>query len=108
MRRIKEVEIGDRKVTIRELTVAEVRNWFKDLGKMRENGVDLVNEGIIADASLEDVVRMSDVTMDDLDRLTPSQIEPMIATCREINPHFFQLRHRLSEAARAMSLPVKD
>ncbi|MBF0602136.1 MAG: phage tail assembly protein [Nitrospirae bacterium] len=106
MKRMKEISIGDRVVTVRELTVSEVRAWFKDLSGMRDNSIDLVNEALMADASLGDMVRMSNITMDDLDNLTPSQIETLLAVCREVNPHFFQLRHRLSEAARVMPSAV--
>lgn len=102
MKRTKEVELDGRTVTVRELTVAEVRLWLKDLDQLREGAIDLVTEGIMADASLGDVARMTDLTPEALDDLTPSQIEVVITVCREINPHFFRLRDRLLEAARAM------
>ena len=102
MRRTKEVELDGRTVTIRELTVAEVRLWLKDLDQLREGAIDLVTEGIMADASISDVARMTDLSPEDLDNLTPSQIEEVIAVCRELNPHFFRLRDRLLEAARAI------
>ncbi|MBF0626518.1 MAG: hypothetical protein HQL82_17150 [Magnetococcales bacterium] len=102
MKRTKEVELDGRTVTVRELTVAEVRLWLKDLDQLREGALDLVTEGIMADASLGDVARMTDLQAADLDEMTPSAIEGLIAACREINPHFFRLRDRLLEAARAM------
>ncbi|MBF0137467.1 MAG: hypothetical protein HQL65_14615 [Magnetococcales bacterium] len=102
VRRTKEVELEGQKITIRELTVAEVRHWFKDLEQVQEGSIDLVNEGIVADASLGDVVRMTDLQVADLDEMTPSTIETLIVACREINPNFFRLRDRLLKAARAM------
>ncbi|MBF0626437.1 MAG: hypothetical protein HQL82_16735 [Magnetococcales bacterium] len=102
MRRTKEVELDGRTVTVRELTVAEVRLWLKDLDQLREGAIDLVTEGIMADASLGDVARMTDLQAADLDEMTPSAIEGLITACREINPHFFRMRDRLLEAARAM------
>ena len=102
MKRTKEIDIDGRAVTVRELTVAEVRNWLKDLEQVREGGIDLVTEGIMADASISDVARMTDLSPEDLDNLTPSQIEEVVTSCREINPHFFRLRDRLLEAARSI------
>ncbi|MBF0157500.1 MAG: hypothetical protein HQL57_09985 [Magnetococcales bacterium] len=102
MKRTKEIELDGRTVTVRELTVAEVRLWLKELDQLREGALDLVTEGIMADASLGDVARMTDLTPEELDGFTPSAIESVIAVCREINPHFFRLRDRLLEAARAM------
>ncbi|MBF0142849.1 MAG: hypothetical protein HQL59_05255 [Magnetococcales bacterium] len=102
MKRTKEVQLDEHTVTVRELTVAEVRLWLKELDQLREGALDLVTEGIIADASLGDVARMTDLQAADLDEMTPSQIEELITACREINPHFFRLRDRLLEAARAM------
>lgn len=102
MRRIKEIQLDGRTVTVRELTVAEVRLWLKELDQLREGPIDLVSEGIMADASLGDVTRMTDLSPEELDEMPPSQIEAVVTACREINPHFFRLRDRLLEAARAM------
>lgn len=97
--RTKEIDIDGRKVIVRELTVAEVRYWMKDLERMREDTIDLVTEGIMDNASLTDVVRMTDLAITDLDDMTPSEIDTIMATCREVNPHFFKLRQRLIDAA---------
>ncbi|MBF0424673.1 MAG: hypothetical protein HQL66_02480 [Magnetococcales bacterium] len=102
MKRTKGVQLDERTVTVRELTVAEVRLWLKELDQLREGALDLVTEGIMADAFLGDVARMTNLTPEELDDLLPSQIEVMITVCREINPHFFRLRDRILEAARAM------
>lgn len=103
MQRTKEIELdGGRRITVRELTVAELRNWLKDLENAKDKTIDLVTEGIIPDASLTDVSRMIDLTLEDLDALTPTQIAGMVAVCKELNPHFFQLRDRLMVAARSI------
>ncbi|MBF0148276.1 MAG: hypothetical protein HQL84_18865 [Magnetococcales bacterium] len=97
MRRIKTLTLEEppREVTFRELTVAEIRNWLVTLEKAEGGMVDFVSEGLLEEASLSDVVLMSDLSMDELNRMAPSEIEVLIPVCRELNPRFFSLRHRL-------------
>ncbi|MBF0214893.1 MAG: hypothetical protein HQM00_15255, partial [Magnetococcales bacterium] len=86
-----------------ELTVAEIRNWLKTLENAQGNVVDFISEGLLEDGSLSDVARMSDLSMEDLDRMAPSEIAALIPVCRELNPHFFTLRDRLVLASQTMA-----
>ncbi|MBF0283139.1 MAG: hypothetical protein HQL51_01620 [Magnetococcales bacterium] len=52
------------------------------------------------DAALEDITRMSDLKPEEIGDLTPSTLEGVLAVCKEINPHFFRLRGRLTALAR--------
>ncbi|MBF0214548.1 MAG: hypothetical protein HQM00_13470, partial [Magnetococcales bacterium] len=62
MRRTKTITVGDpsRTVIIREPTVAEVRNWLVALEKLKTDPIDFVTHGLIDDASLTDLVLMTD------------------------------------------------
>lgn len=102
MKKTKEIKINDRTVTVRELTVAEVRNWELDI-KSENMTYDLISEALIKGASLADAVRMSDVTMEDMDTMTPTDVESIIDGCREVNPHFFALRENLLRMGEKLS-----
>jgi hypothetical protein len=105
MRRTKTITLGDpaREVTFRELTVAEIRNWLAALEKAEGGAVDFVSEGLLEEGSLSDVVLMSDLTLEELDLMAPSEIEALIPVCQELNSRFFTLRNRLVLASRAVA-----
>lgn len=103
MKRSKQIDIENRTVIVRELTVAEIRHWMKDLENIKEATIDLVTEGLMEEASLADVVRMTNLTIEDLDAMTPSEIDTVMAVCREVNPHFFKLRKRLADAVKMIT-----
>lgn len=85
-------------VTVRELTVGEIRAWLKDLqsesaeiqsGRMEP---DLIDVMLLRDVSLQDVRRMSSLTAEQVEGLAPSQLRDVVAAARELNEDFFALR----------------
>ena len=102
MRQTQVVEMDGRTVTVRELTVAEVRQWFKALEQTKEGAIDLVAECLIEEISLADVCRMTDLQPSDMDEMTPSEIEQVVAVCIGVNPHFFRMRGNLLQVGRAL------
>ena len=87
-------------VTVKELTVGEVRNWLLDA----ETGVsdDPLHSLALEECSLADLARMCDVDARALEDYTPSQLAPLVAVAKELNPHFFRVRAALSGVARMM------
>ena len=96
MRRTKTITVGDpeREVIIRETTVAEIRVWLQEMERLRTEQIDFVTHGLLNEASLSDITMMSNLTMEDLDGMVPSEIREVIAACQEINPDFFTIRSR--------------
>ena len=92
----KELQIGDLRVICRELTVMQVRKWLEDAGKTQS--LDIVSSALFAECTLDDLMRMTDLTADAVDQLRPSQVETVIGLCKELNPHFFALLGRLTGA----------
>lgn len=92
----KELLIGELPVVCRELTVMQVRKWLEEAGSL--STMDIVSSALFADCSIDDIVRMTDLTPDKIDALRPSQVEAVIAVCKELNPHFFGLLGRLTGA----------
>lgn len=94
MRLLREIQVAGLKVVVRELTVAEIRAWLD--GKVDETP-DLVDSFLSEEIALSDLPVMSDLTREAIDGLTPSEIDDVIAACREVNARFFAMRARLAE-----------
>ena len=87
-------------VTVKELTVGEVRNWLLDA----ETGVegDPLHALVLEECSFDDLARMSDIDARALEGYTPSELAPLVAAAKELNPHFFRVRAALAGVARLM------
>ena len=96
------VQLGDRDVVVRELTVAELRQWIADERAERLGAAeDLIDQGL-HDVPLSLVARFTRLPVDDLRALPPSQIDRVIDAGREVNPRFFGLLGRLQAAGSAL------
>lgn len=89
------VTIREVKVTVKELTVADVRAWLKEMSQ--GVALDLVGDGLFQDqnGSLRDVLLMTDADAGELDQMTPAEVSQILDKCQKVNPHFFTLRARL-------------
>lgn len=87
-----------RDVVVRELTVGEVRDWLAEV-ECGAVTVDIVSGSVWQDLSLDDLPRMCDATLAELDAYAPSELETLVTACKEINRHFFLPR---AEVARVM------
>ncbi len=86
------IAIGAQVVGFRELTVAEVRAWLQSLAVADEiEGVDLADVLLFEDEGirLRDFSRLTDLTFDRLQAMTPAELGDVLAKCREVNPRFF-------------------
>ena len=92
----RELSLDGTPVIVREMTVLQVRDWLA--AATAERPLDLVGDGLFPACALADLPRMTDLTAERIDHLRPSQIEQVIAACKELNPHFFGMTERLSRA----------
>jgi hypothetical protein len=97
----REVPFGERLVTVREMTVGEVRDWMVEIEQGTQQ-IDPAGEYVFDDCSLQDLMRMSDATKDVFDSAAPSDIEPLRQAARELNPHFFRVRAAVAAAQQAI------
>ena len=83
-------------VTVRELTVAEVRDWVTDSAAagVRDPIHALALEGL----GLDELARMISCPAADLEAFTPSELGELLAAAKALNPHFFRLRSALEWA----------
>jgi hypothetical protein len=95
---VRAVELPGMTVTVRELTVAEVRTWVAE----QEAGasVDPLRAMVFDDCGLDDLARMSDASADALEAFGHSELERVREACKALNPHFFKVRAILTGIAR--------
>ena len=99
MRITETVDLGDgRNVTVRELTVGEVRKWLAGLATAAERPADLVSDALFEGFSLADLGLFASeaVASDDL---TQSEVRAVFDAAKRLNPDFFHLRGRLLQAS---------
>lgn len=94
------VLVGALAVNVRELTFGEVRDWM--VSSEAGAAIDPLHALAFDDCSLDDLARMCDRSAAELEEFTPSELESLVRTCKELNPHFFRLRAALSGVAQMM------
>lgn len=92
MRITKTLQINERQIEIKELTVGEVRKWLRDRASGKAEDVLL-----FADIDASMLQAMAGMDESQLDEFTGSEVERIIALCKEVNPHFFQTRDRVRQ-----------
>lgn len=86
MRPAKVIKIGEREITIKEITVREIRTFWQDLETEPQAGVD----GMYAVLTRFFPTCVSGVALSELDDMTPSEIKQIYTAFREINADFFE------------------
>ena len=90
----KELQLGSISVTVRELTVIQVRDWLAAMVQPGDQ-VDIIDQAFFHECSLSDLQRMTSLTHAQIDQLRPSDLRQVIALCKELNPDFFGFMARL-------------
>lgn len=97
------VMVGERPVTVRELTVAEVRNWVAEL---EGRHLDPIRAMVFDDCSLDDLERMADMSAADMEAFAPGDLAELHAAAKALNPHFFKVREALASVSRAIQAGI--
>lgn len=92
----REIKVGERRVTVRELTVAEVRQWLGDAGARPQ--IDTVDAMLFEEISLPDLARMTSLDVESMGDWQPSQLREVIAAAKDLNKDFFAMRERIVSA----------
>jgi len=84
-------------ITVKELTVGDVRDWLRSLSDLQ--GFDAVDAALFQDegCSIDDLLRMTDIEKSELDQLAPADVVKIIDKCKKVNPHFFRFRAAMVE-----------
>lgn len=94
MRVIREIEVAGLKIQVRELTLKEIRAWFKSVSSP-ENSNDLVDATLFEEFSVSDLLVLTDLSMERIDGMTPTDVREVVAVAKEVNADFFAMRNRL-------------
>lgn len=78
-------------VTVRELSVAEIRAWMAQSQEAAQALPDLVDNLLLPGVALPDLTHLSSLTAAQIETLTPSELDQVLTAAREINRHFFGL-----------------
>lgn len=92
MRRTETLKVGDNSVTLRELTVGEVRGML--LSRPEQDTVDYL---LFDDITLGELMQMTDLSKETIDNLTQSELDTVRVKAKELNPHFFAMLNRIKE-----------
>lgn len=96
----KTVDLDEGKtVTVRELTVGEIRAWLAEAEAADVDGVDVVGSLLFEDMALADLSRMTDITAEEMDALPLSVINQIKGVAKALNADFFALRQRITDVA---------
>lgn len=90
----REVIIDGQAVLCRELTVLQVRDWLSEM--LSPPADDPLDSALFEDCGLGDIKRMTDLNEERINGMRPSQLQQVIAVCKELNPHFFGLLGRVT------------
>lgn len=95
-----EITLGPHRVTVRELSVTDVRDWVAE----NEAGaiVDPLRALVFDDCSLDDLARMCDLSAEKMEAFGALELTPLRDRCKALNPHFFKVREALAGVSRAI------
>lgn len=94
---------GPVRVTVRELTVSDVRAWINESAGAGYR--DPVQAAAFDGFGLDELARMLDKDAAELEEFAPSDLSQLVDVAREMNPHFFRLRSALEWAVRGRPTP---
>lgn len=89
----RELAFGDISVTVREMSVLQVRGWLSE----EDADGGLIDLALLPECSLSDLKRMSTLTDEQINTLRPSQLREVVTLCKELNPDFFDFLRRVKE-----------
>lgn len=89
------VEIEGKDWTVRELTMAEIRQWLASLGEMQHDPLDVA---LVDGVHLSAIRLMCGMSEEQMAGLLPSEIEQLVAAAKMANPGFFSMMARLTKS----------
>jgi len=99
-----DLTIRDRTISISEMTVGQIRAWFryaeeKEEARAKGEKRDLAGETLFEEVSLEELAMMTSLSVEEMNGFTPSELIVVLEKVKELNPDFFAQRQRLIEMA---------
>jgi hypothetical protein len=106
----REVEFGDLKVTVKELTVAEVRRWMNETKPDQdEKEFDMFLDLLSFDGiGINEIYLFTDLKKEMVSDLPPSVLQKLVAVIKELNSVFFNQYLPTINALRERAESVKS
>ena len=95
MRVVKEIEIAGRQIKFYELCMAEIRDWMKN--SETSPSTDLIDVLIVDEITLPDLYRITSLTKEMADEMTPRELAGVVKVAKEVNLRFFEISARIHE-----------
>jgi hypothetical protein len=100
-----EVDLGeDGKVCVLELRVRDLRAWLKQSEQAKSPSDDAFGQWLFAELTLTDLLVFTDLTVEDIEDLAPSQLARIIEEIKTVNAVFFNRVAQLQPATRAATV----
>lgn len=95
MQRSKNIPVGDKEVTVTELSVAQIRDLLDQIEEYKVGTIDLLfPDGVPAVA----VAKSTGIDLERLEDYPPSELKTIIDGVENINPFFANMLTRLAKA----------
>lgn len=104
MRTTESVDIDGKRITVKELTVGEVRAWLAAIAAGSLPPTDTVGALLFEDFTLPELALFADTDLAS-DDFAPSDLRRIHDAARRLNPDFFGMRDRLAAIGRAAGRP---
>jgi hypothetical protein len=97
MRKIKTIMIDEREITVKELTVADVRDLLENVTNKTEiNTIDLLFGDSVPSEAIE---KSTGIKIKKLENdFSPSEIKTLVEAVEEVNPFFVAMIQKLKKA----------
>ena len=97
------IELRGRPVTVRTLTIGEIRAWLRELGERPEGQkIDLIGETLYEGLTLRELCLITSLQAVELESYTPEELAPVVGAVLEANPTWAQCRARIAELGGAI------
>lgn len=91
------VQVGASAVTVRALTIGEIRAAFQAIGRPENGELDLVGELLFEGVTLRELCLLTEgLSRVALEGLQPSQLWRLVDQVKAMNPEYFACRERLA------------
>ena len=91
------VYVEGREVTVRELTVGEIRAWLADLAaSTNQQQQDALGLILFEEISLREITMITDLPSMQIETLRPSSLKQLVQAIITVNPQWHDCRKRLS------------
>ena len=110
MRLEKTLPFDSGSVTVKELTVGEIRQWLADESRLDTTAFDLLLVETLSGGDLlpADLLRFTDLSLPKLDDYAPSELRQVVEAVKAVNGAFFAIQARLGAVAPMLSQALND